>query len=144
MYNTNTRNCIINQCGLNQKVVNFIKRELTTVNLFVQGLYQLCDMDYPQVQLIIQQLMNNDEIAACIIIYSTAITQECCMQIWRVGKEKPDYINILNENYKALQYLLFFLHGEIGWHIYWIDLEYQNIWKILQVDYYWYHIMTRT
>ncbi|CAG8459518.1 25492_t:CDS:2 [Gigaspora rosea] len=37
-----------------------------------------------------------------------------CVHIWRIGEENPTYINILDENYDALQYLLFFPRGEIA------------------------------
>ncbi|CAG8464967.1 25298_t:CDS:2 [Dentiscutata erythropus] len=91
-----------------EDVVDLIKQELAEVNPFVQGLYQLYNTNYPQARLVIQQPVANIEIAACVIIHSTAIVQERCIQIWRVGEEKPDYINFLNEHYKALQYPLFF------------------------------------
>ncbi|CAG8602116.1 11615_t:CDS:2, partial [Diversispora eburnea] len=77
-------------------------------------LYQLYNMNYPQAQLVIQQSTNIAENVACTINHSKAIAQERCVQIWRVGEEKPDYVNILNKNYEALQYPLFFPHGEIG------------------------------
>ncbi|CAG8565896.1 20544_t:CDS:2 [Gigaspora margarita] len=87
--------------------------ELMIVNPFVQGLYQLCDTDYPQIQLVIRQAIANIEIAACVIVHSTAIVQKRCVQIWRINEDKPDYISILNEHYEALQYPLFFPYGEI-------------------------------
>ncbi|CAG8740582.1 16303_t:CDS:1, partial [Cetraspora pellucida] len=72
------------------------------------------------------------------------VVQERCMQIWHVGENKPDYINILNENYEALQYFLFFSYSEIGWHVYWINHGVTYSKKILQVDYYHYRIITET
>ncbi|CAG8542812.1 5408_t:CDS:2, partial [Cetraspora pellucida] len=89
------------QRGLDEEVIDLIEQELAAVNPFVQT------------RLIIQQSTNNTEIAACTIVHSTARVQERCVQIWHVGKEKPDYINILNENYETLQYPLFFPHSEI-------------------------------
>ncbi|KAF0336086.1 hypothetical protein F8M41_016656 [Gigaspora margarita] len=91
-----------NAKGLNQKIVNLIKHKLTAVNLFVEGLRQLYDVDYPQAHLIIRQLTNNAEVAACTIVHSTAVIQERCVHIWHVGKENPTYISILDENYEAL------------------------------------------
>jgi len=101
-------------------------------------------MDYPQARLIIQQPTANAEIVACTIVHSTAIIQERCVQIWRVNENKPNYVNILNEYYEALQYPLFFPYGEIGWHVCWINTEHSNLQKISQVDYYHYRIMTET
>ncbi|KAF0524824.1 ATP-dependent DNA helicase pif1 [Gigaspora margarita] len=65
-------------------------------------LYRLYDVDYSQARLIIQQPTNNAEVAACTIVHSTAVIQERCVQIWRVGEENPAYINILDKNYEAL------------------------------------------
>ncbi|CAG8732278.1 1758_t:CDS:2, partial [Cetraspora pellucida] len=113
VYDAEARNCVANQRKLDQKIVKLIEQELATVNLFVRGLYQLYDVDYPQAHLIIQQPTNNAEVAACTIIHSTAVIQEQHVQIWHVGEEIPIYISILNENYEALQYPLFFPHGEI-------------------------------
>ncbi|CAG8777302.1 7219_t:CDS:1, partial [Dentiscutata erythropus] len=50
----------------------------------------------------IQQATADMEIAACVIVYSTAIVQERTIQIWHIN-EKTDYISILNEHYEALQ-----------------------------------------
>ncbi|CAG8646155.1 32921_t:CDS:10 [Gigaspora margarita] len=87
VYDANARNNIVNRYGLNQDIVNLIKQELEAINPFIRA---------------------NAEIAACTIVHSTAIMQEQCVQIWCINKNKPEYINILNKNYEALQYPLFF------------------------------------
>ncbi|CAG8623488.1 28019_t:CDS:2 [Racocetra persica] len=92
VYDADARNSVADQCKLNQEIVDLIKRELAIVNPFVKGLYQLCDVDYPQARLIIQQPTNNAEVAACTIIHSTSVMQERRVQIWRVGEENPIYI----------------------------------------------------
>ncbi|KAF0552567.1 ATP-dependent DNA helicase pif1 [Gigaspora margarita] len=118
VYDADVRDDVVNQRRLNQKIVNLIKHELTAVNPFVEGLRQLYNVDYPQARLIIQQPTNNAKVAACTIVHSTAVIQERYVHIWRVGEENPTYISILDENYEALQYPLFFPHGEIGWRMY--------------------------
>ncbi|CAG8702987.1 7932_t:CDS:2, partial [Cetraspora pellucida] len=125
-----------------QNIVNLIEQELAIVNLFIQGLYQLRNTNYPQAQLIIQQPTANAEIAACTIVHSTAIVHERSIQIWRINESKPEYINILNEHYEALQYPLFFPYDEVGWQVHWTDATNSYSHKISQVDYYRYHIMT--
>ncbi|CAG8658269.1 17915_t:CDS:2, partial [Gigaspora rosea] len=144
VYDADARNNIISQCALNQNIVNRIEQELEAINPFIQGLYQLRNVNYPQARLIIQHPTANTEIAACTIVHSTAIMQERCVQIWRINESKSEYINILNENYEALQYPLFFPYGEIGWRMYWIDIENSRTQKISQIDYYRYHIMTES
>ncbi|CAG8664149.1 16506_t:CDS:2, partial [Cetraspora pellucida] len=116
------------------------------VNWFVYDAMHeiLRNMSYPQAQLVIQQSTANAEIATCTIVHSTAIAHERCIQIWRTNETKPEYINILNKHYEALQYPLFFPYGEIGWHIYWTENEHSDSRKISQVDYYCYRIMTET
>ncbi|CAG8503001.1 4490_t:CDS:2, partial [Scutellospora calospora] len=94
VYDAEARNCIANQRKLDQEIA----------------------------YLIIQQPTNNAEVAACTIIHSTAVIQERHIQIWHVGKKIPIYISILNENYEALQYPLFFSHGEIGWRSDWASV----------------------
>ncbi|CAG8759306.1 7531_t:CDS:1, partial [Ambispora leptoticha] len=90
----------------------------------------------------LQQPIANIEITACVIVHSTAIVQEICVQIWCINEKEPEYINIINKYYEALQYSLFFPHREIGWHIYWVNNKNSTRQKILQVDYYHYRIMT--
>ncbi|CAG8724436.1 20335_t:CDS:2 [Gigaspora rosea] len=144
VYDADARDDIVNQRSLNQKIVNLIKCELAAVNPFVEGLRQLYNVNYPRARLIIQQPTNNAKVAACTIVHSTAVIQERSVHIWHVGEENPTYISILDENYEALQYPLFFPQGEIGWRMYWIDPEHSTQQKISQVDYYHYRIMSET
>ncbi|CAG8751835.1 15551_t:CDS:2 [Gigaspora margarita] len=76
VYDADARNNIVSQRGLDQDIVNRIKQELEAINPFIQGLYQLRDVNYPQARLIIKQPTANTEIAACTIVHSTAIMQE--------------------------------------------------------------------
>ncbi|CAG8818943.1 11139_t:CDS:2, partial [Dentiscutata erythropus] len=48
-------------------------------------LYQLCDTNYSHAQLEIQQAIADMEIAACVIVHSTAIVQERTIQIWCIA-----------------------------------------------------------
>ncbi|RIB14480.1 hypothetical protein C2G38_2195050 [Gigaspora rosea] len=132
VYDADARDDIVNQRSLNQKIVNLIKCELAAVNPFVEGLRQLYNVNYPRARLIIQQPTNNAKVAACTIVHSTAVIQERSVHIWHVGEENPTYISILDENYEALQYPLFFPQGEIGWRMYWIDPEHSTQQKISQ------------
>ncbi|KAF0558434.1 hypothetical protein F8M41_009324 [Gigaspora margarita] len=68
------------------KYSQFIEQELEAINPFIQGLYQLHNVNYPQARLIIQQPTVNANIAACTIVHSTAIMQEQCVQIWYINK----------------------------------------------------------
>ncbi|CAG8809718.1 28170_t:CDS:2, partial [Gigaspora margarita] len=83
---------VADQCRLDKNIIDLIEQELMIINSFVQSLYQLYDTEYSQAQLVIQQATANIEIAACVIVYSTAIVQKRCVQIWRVNEDKPDYI----------------------------------------------------
>ncbi|CAG8782252.1 34452_t:CDS:2, partial [Gigaspora margarita] len=76
VYDTNARNNTANQHRLDQRNIDIIECTLATINPFVQGLYQLRNTDYPQARLIIQQATADVEIAACIIVHSTAVVQE--------------------------------------------------------------------
>lgn len=88
VYDAGTRNDVANQHKLDQDVVDLIEQELAIVNPFVQSLYQLRDTNYLQARLIIQQSIADIEIAACIIVHSTPIVQERCIQIWRINEKK--------------------------------------------------------
>ncbi|CAG8554512.1 13357_t:CDS:10 [Gigaspora margarita] len=55
VYNAGARNDVANQCKFDQDVVNLIEQELAIVNPFIQ---------------------------ACVIVHSTPIVQERCIQIW--------------------------------------------------------------
>ncbi|CAG8845107.1 5446_t:CDS:2, partial [Gigaspora margarita] len=70
--------------------VNLIEQELATINPFIQGLYRLHDTNYPQARLIIQQPTANIKIAACVIVHSTAVVQERCIQIWHMFSRAED------------------------------------------------------
>ncbi|CAG8841170.1 29381_t:CDS:2, partial [Gigaspora margarita] len=96
VYDTNAQNNTANQCRLNQRNIDIIEYTLATINPFVQGLYQLRNTDYLQAQLIIQQATADIEIAAYIIIYSTAVVQERSVQIWKINKKslRPDHASI--------------------------------------------------
>ncbi|CAG8585000.1 17547_t:CDS:2 [Gigaspora rosea] len=96
--------------------VNRIEQKLEAINLFIQGLYQLHDVNYLQARLIIQQPTANAEIAACTIVHSTAIMQEQCVQIWHINESKPDTRKISQIDY--YRYLImneprFYLLGQL-------------------------------
>ncbi|CAG8661751.1 5118_t:CDS:1, partial [Scutellospora calospora] len=50
------------QHKLDQDIIDLIKQKLTTVNLFIQDLYQLYNTNYSQARLVIQQLTANNKI----------------------------------------------------------------------------------
>ncbi|CAG8820099.1 13646_t:CDS:2 [Gigaspora margarita] len=68
--------CAYHQIHSANTEVNRIKQELEAINPFIQGLYQLRNVNYPQARLIIKQPTANAEIAAYTIVHSTAIMQE--------------------------------------------------------------------
>ncbi|CAG8499997.1 14260_t:CDS:2 [Gigaspora rosea] len=117
VYDADARNNIISQRGLNQNIVNRIEQELEAINLFIQGLYQLRDVNYPQARLIIQQPTANAEIAACTIVHSTAIMQERCVQIWRWRMYWIDIENSSTRKFSQIDYYRYRIMTESRFHL---------------------------